>query len=691
VPTVSGRTMGTAIALALAVWLGALAVAFPEPLAEAIRWALDLFDAGDLVAWCIGLLCVAVVLRLASRATVVSIFLDRAKEPLRRAGAVRAGIALPFVVAAAFALRVALDRTATLPRVFGDELVYSGIAKSLAAGDGLELRGSPVGLGYGPVYPLVLSPIYRFAADGASAFWGVQTLNALLMASTAVPAYYLARRVVSNGWSLVVAALSVAVPAMAYTPLVMTEALFYPGFVTVCLLMVLTLERPSHARQALFVASIAALAAVRVQALVFVPALLTAVLVDSLRSRTGIRRTVRSFGTSLTLIAVGAVVAVAAYGGDIRGPLGAYGVLVRGYSVGDTAEWLIRNVAVLEVSLGFVAFGAFLVAAVSMLRRPATGGERTFATAAVTITGWTAISVALLSASPYGLDRLHWRSIFMIVPVVLTGFAWWLASGRPRPLITTAAAAVATLVLPVFVPWRQVVELQSVDSPSTIVWAALADLWSAPEWSAVILPFAALGAAALWLARSAAVMIASVLLAFAAVWAATDFDAAMPREAVERFAWVDRALPDGERALLLHVNVPEDDCPWISSGSRQRDLEVMTEFFNTSVTSVMNVWGQIVHDGLLSREITFGSDGSLRDGGEVVPTRYLVTDSRLIFAGTPLARLDLRTVGVPWQPRPTGSLTLWEVREPARLTDPLQIRKDYLSRLSCLPPDSVSQ
>jgi hypothetical protein len=681
--------MGTAIALALACCLGAFAVAFAEPLADAIRWVLDLFDAEDLVWWCVALLCVAVVVRLATRVTAVAEFCDRVSERLRRAGSLRAGIALPFVVA--FALRVALDRTATLPRVFGDELVYSGIAKSLAAGSGLEVRGAPVGLGYGPLYPLVLSPIYRFAADGASAFWGIQTLNALLMASTAVPAYYLAERVVSNGWSLVVAALSVAVPAMAYTPLVMTEALFYPGFVAVCLLLVLTLERPTPVRQALLVALIALLATVRVQALVFVPALITAALVDSLRAGTGLRQTFRRFGTSLALIAIGAVVAIAAYGGDVRGPLGAYGVLVRGYSVWDTGEWLIRNVAVLEVSLGFVAFGAFLVAVVSMLRRSGVSRERTFAAAAVAVTAWTAISVALLSASPYGLDRLHWRSIFMIAPLVLTGFAWWLASGRPRPLITMIAVAVATLALPFFVPWRLIADPQTVDSPSTLVWAALAGVWSAPEWSAVILPFAALGVVVLWLSRSAAVMIASVLLAFVAAWAATDFDAAMPRDAVERFAWVDRALADGEVALLLHVNVPEDDCPWISSGSRQRDLEVMTEFFNTSVTSVMNIWGQIVHDGLLSREITFGSDGSLRDGGKVVPTRYLVTDSRLIFAGRPLARLDLRTVGVPWQPRPTGSLTLWEVREPVRLTDPLQIRKDYLSRLSCLPPDSVTQ
>ena len=52
------------------------------------------------------------------------------------------------------------------------------------------------------------------------------------MALTAVPAYFLARRLLSHGWSLSVARSRCSIPATCYSALVMTESLFYPGFVT---------------------------------------------------------------------------------------------------------------------------------------------------------------------------------------------------------------------------------------------------------------------------------------------------------------------------------------------------------------------------------------------------------------------------------------------------------------------------
>jgi hypothetical protein len=686
-----GRWLRTGIAVVCASWLGLLALYAAKPIASFLRAVLDLFDPEDLPAWCVGLGIAAVVLAFARREPRGERLLRRTAAALRPAGRVArlpAGVTLPFVVAAAFAVRVALDRSAAIPRVFGDELIYSGIAKSLAAGSGLALRGVDIGLGYGPLYPLALSPVYRLADDGAEAFLGVQTLNALLMSLTAVPAFYLAGRVVTPGWSLVVAALSVAVPAMAYSSLVMTEALFYPGFVATCLTLTLALERPTRFRQVLVVASIVLLAGVRVQGLVFVPALVTAVLVDSLRTRRRLVDGARRFLPAWLLLGLVGVVALAAHGGDVKGPLGAYGALVRGYSPIDTVEWLVWNLAALEVSLGFVAFGAFVVASSLMLRRAATERQGAFGAAAVGVVAWTAISVALLSSSPYGLDHLHWRSLFIIVPVVFTGFAWWLATGLPRPGPAAIAAAATIFVLPLLLPWRLVLYDHAVDTPATVVWRELAELVPSLASTRVIVPFAALGVAVLLLARSAVLPLASVLLASAAVVAAVDFEAEVSRDQVERFAWVDRALPDGADALLLHVDIPAY-CPQIEFASRQRDLEVMTEFFNSSVTRVRNIWGQILHDGLGSRAITFGADGSLRDEGEVVPVRYLVADTRLGFVGERIARLDVRSVGMPWAPPPTGSLTLWRVEEPARLDDPGQIQGERLSRLACQAPDSA--
>jgi hypothetical protein len=692
---VYGRWLRTTVAVVCAAWIGVLALYAAEPIADALRWALGLFDPRDLVAWCVVLGTSAALFaflhndprsaRLLARAAAI---LAPVRRLPARVAAVPAGVSLPLVVAAAFSARVALDRGASIPRVFGDELIYSGIAKALATGSGLELRGADIGLSYGPLYPLVLSPVYRFAEDGAAAFLGVQTLNALLMSMTAVPAYYLARRVVTPGWSLAVAALSVAVPAMAYSSLVMTEALFYPGFVAACLVLALTLERPTRFRQALLVASVLALAGVRVQALVLVPAFVTAVLAEGLRRRQAIAEVGRRFATAWLLLGLAGVIALAAHGGDIKGPLGAYGALVRGYSPVDTVEWLAWNVAAFDFSLGFVALGGFLVSTSLMLKRSASERDGAFAAASVGIVCWTAISVALLSASPYGLDHLHWRSLFIVVPLVLTGFAWWLAAGLPRPGLPTLLAAAAVFTLPLVLPWRLVLTEHPVDTPATLVWMSLGELAPSLASTRVVVPFAALGVAVLLLARSAFLPLVSVVLAFAAVLVAADFQAPVSRGRVEGFAWVDRALPDDAEALLLHVDIPRY-CPQIEYASRQRDLEVMTEFFNTSITRVRNIWGQIVHDGLSSRQITFGADGSLRDEGELVPVRFLVADTRLDFVGDRIARLDVGSIGMAWQPPPTGSLTLWRVQEPARLADPRQIHGERLFRLACRAPDST--
>lgn len=164
----------------------------------------------------------------------------------------------------------------------------------------------PIGVDYTPLYVLLLSVVYRFAEDGAEAYSAIQKLNAVAMSMTAVPAYFLARRIVSYGWSLLVSALSVAVPAMAYTSLVITEPIFYSGFVAACLVITLTMEHPTVMRQALCIGSICALAAIRVQALVLIPAFITAVLITgfSARSLASLRRFVAA-GAMLAVLAAG--------------------------------------------------------------------------------------------------------------------------------------------------------------------------------------------------------------------------------------------------------------------------------------------------------------------------------------------------------------------------------------------------
>ncbi len=96
------------------------------------------------------------------------------------------------------------------------------------------------------------------------------------MSLTAVPVYFLARRVVPQGLALVAAVLAVAIPSMAYTSTLMTENAFYPAFALVALALVLVLERPTWRRQAVLLGLCAFAFLVRAQAVAFLPAVLTA-------------------------------------------------------------------------------------------------------------------------------------------------------------------------------------------------------------------------------------------------------------------------------------------------------------------------------------------------------------------------------------------------------------------------------
>jgi hypothetical protein len=302
---------------------------------------------------------------------------------------------------------------------------------------------------------------------------------------------------------------------------------------------------------------------------------------------------------------------------------------------------------------------------------------------------WTALSVALLSASPYGLERIHWRNVFFVVPLVLVCFAWWLTRGLPRLAPAALTAAGVTLALPLLVPERLVEPYSPIDSPPTRPWARLLELAPSLDAWAVIAPIVALGVVTFLLARGTMFPLLTVALAFLTVSASTDWQSDLARAQAERLAWIDDALPDGEQVLLVHFDFAEAPCPRIGQTSKQRELVRMTEFFNTSVTRFAHVWGPLVQDGLASPLLTIEADGSIRRKGADVHARYAAADSRVQLAGEPLARLDIRALEGPWLPRPTGSLTLWRVEDPLRVADVAQLQGTRLAQLACRPPDTA--
>src|SRR5207237_10581747 len=151
------------------------------------------------------------------------------------------------------------------PWIMVDEIVYSELAKSFAATGHFLVRGRPSG-SYGFVYPVLISPAYRLYGSVPQAYEAAKAINSVLMSLAAVPAYFLARRVLRPPLALVAAVLTILIPSMAYTGTLMTENAFYPAFVLVALALVLVLERPTWIRQVVLLALCAFAFAIRAQA-----------------------------------------------------------------------------------------------------------------------------------------------------------------------------------------------------------------------------------------------------------------------------------------------------------------------------------------------------------------------------------------------------------------------------------------
>jgi hypothetical protein len=586
-------------------------------------------------------------------------------------------VALTVVVATVAFVRSSLGAAHTLPTVLGDELLYVDLAKSIAVHGEPLLRGE-LNIGGSVLYPLFLSPAYALAPNGAAAFAAAKAMNAVAMALAAVPAYFLARRVVSHGWSLVVAVATVTVPWMQYGALTMTEPLFYPVFVAFALALVLALEQPTLRRQLLMLALLAALVGIRPQALAVVGSVVLAVLLRGLLDG-ALRRTTRAYLVTLVLISVALVAGLAAAAAGVQVPTSGYSAIfnVR-YGILGVAKWTTWSLAVYLFALGVVGLVAFPLALVRLLRKDASRTESALGIGSLTLFLGILASVAVLSASPFGLGILHERSLFYVTPVVLVCFAYWLANGLRRPRTATAVVVAASLGAALSLPERIVHRTNNVDSPTSVFLTGLQGVASGVPDRLWLLGVAAAGCAALFLARRPIFLAASVALAFAAVGAAGDIRGPLSARQDRALAWVDHALPSGATATIVHVDLTRPDLPCAEVAEyEEQGLLVWTEFFNTRADRFVHVYGTRGRDGLQAPLLTVGADGTVLDDGKPIEPRYVVVDSRQPIVGARVRRFDLTSIGSSY--RDGASLTLWRVTPPLRLlptANPLPPRGD---------------
>jgi hypothetical protein len=556
---------------------------------------------------------------------------------------------LTAIVVVSTLFRALLARDMVAPFILVDEIIWSEIARGIAdAGEPL-LRDEP-DPGYSIVYPLLISPVYALNENLVDAYAGVKTLNSFLMSLAAVPAFVLARRVVRDGYALLAALLTVAVPSLAYTGTVMTENPFYPLFLVVALVLVASLERPTLLLVVTLYAAVGLAFATRVQAVALVPAILLAPLVLAIFERRGIGATISRFRWLYGIAAGGAlaVLVVQLAAGNL---LGAYSpVGEQSYDLGEVLRYLWWHVAELSLYVLVIPLAATIVLVARA--RSLEPSVQAFLAATVALTVCVVPVVAAFAAE--FSDRVQERNMFYVAPLLCIALLVWIELGAPRPRVLAAAAAASSAVLLIAFPLDRFITTSALtDTLMVLPFWSLQDRIGADwiELAAAGLAVA-LAAAFLFVPRRYALALPLIvlglwILAIRPIWFGKHgFERASIgalfqgiREADRD--WIDRALPTGAEAAFV----------W--SGRTDRMTVNLNEFFNRGVGRVYytdtptpgGLPEQEIRIDPVTGAVTFPDGTPVLDG-------YVLTDSSFEPAGDALASDE------GW------GVTLWRVSPP---------------------------
>lgn len=553
-----------------------------------------------------------------------------------RAAAVdRTLVAVGGLVAASAVARFALSRDVAAPWIAPDEHVYGLLGRSVAAGDGLKILGEPTAY-YSTLYPLLVG-LPSLVTDAAAAVTAVQALQAFLMSAMALVVYAWARPLAGPAWAVVASGLSVLVPGLAYSGLLMSEALYFPVATLAVWALASSLRAPTLTHQALLLVTVGLALATRLQAIAFVGVIVVAValLATAERSLGPFRRLAPTLGV---LGALGSVVVVVRLALGSGGQLvGAYAPLAEAgaYSVTDVLRsiaWQTGAVTLLTVGIPLVALG---ILTWETLR----GRERDPGVRALVVTAVAYLAVTLVMVGAFAsrfVEHITERQLLSVVPAVLVAFAVWLHRGAPRPQPVASLLAVGIAASALLLPLDRVAtRYAAADALSTIPLEQLSRHLSPDTFEVVYAVSAALVLAlAVLVPRRAAPVLALVVglaLAGTSLAASRELGERSRSDRVAVFAsqpptWIDASATDDVTLLV--------------TGDRSWPTAWHALFWNESIVKVARLRDTesigVVHQEVVSRR----PDGRLvtRDGAELAAA--LVAAPRDVsLVGEPVAEL----------------------------------------------------
>ena len=387
----------------------------------------------------------------------------------------------------AFAYHWLQSRAHVSPAVFGDELLYSKLAQSLAAGDGFSIRGETV---FFPAPLAILAQAPAWLLDStATAYSVVKAMNAAVMATAALPAYVLARRLVRPSYALLAAAAAVAGPAMLYAPYLMSEALAYPVFLLALATMLRAIERPSRRMELAVVALSLVAVLTRLQFVVLPVAYLLAVPVSARLCGESLGAALRRHRLSLgLLVSLGVVPLVT--GGAV---LGTYsGATLLEYDLVSALGWSAQTAALLPFAAGLLVVPGALL---GLGLRPRGRAEAAFAALAIATIALVLIEIGLIAAADAGRELE--RYAIYLVPLFAIAFFVYVERGAPRrrAYVGLALAGAATAWLMPFP--AEAGTAFTFDTPTFSVYGQLAEWWGHANAATVFAGVPLLGGIAL--------------------------------------------------------------------------------------------------------------------------------------------------------------------------------------------------
>jgi hypothetical protein len=527
-----------------------------------------------------------------------------------------------------------------------DEMIWAGLGQRLWEHGDLRLFGGPEKV-YGVVYPaLVGGPLALAGLERG--YDALKILQPIVMSLTAVPVFLWARRLATPGWALLAAALTLAVPGLLYTGLVMSEVVFYPVVVLAAWATASALEDPSRGRQALLVGAVVLASATRLQALVLPLVVVTAAGLHALALRDA-RRLVRLWPAYAAFLVLGGAWLLVR--GSPSGSLGSYSEAASaGYSVGDVLRFTEYHAAAVLLLVALVpACAVALLVVQALAGRERSPAVAAYSATALALTAWLVVQAgAFTSVYVRGFSD---RYLLPLAPVLFVGFAAWLARGAPRPRLATGAVALGAFALLAVLPLRDLIVQEAAwQSLGVVPLLWLRERWGEANLELVFWVGAAVALAAFALVpRRALLVLPAIALAVLVIASTTS-----TREVIQNVAYDQQHLVGGRHAWI------HEPAAYVYAGEQPVNIVWHQVFWNDELQRVYALGGLSRSAALpLGSVVRPAPDGRLLDAsGRAIREPYAVAAQAVQLEGRVVDEVPIENV---------IGLRLWRLAQPARV------------------------